>query len=239
MMKWQKKGNYMNFALVRSFREFLLTVSFASVVTACGQATQGERSHVSGQVLENQQQAELAGNGAPSGKHFNLNLIGVPKDKSASISTGNRIFLPLEGQAKINLSEGPFAVLDANGTDGIAAFQLPAPDPDGDGVTSYSVYARALGKPVGSIRANTCAKDPKTGEEICSLETMVQVRQKGKSSFRNVSSELLSISADIDGDGRIDRVSLFDSRLQDYFWSFDNAGLKVLQLRFIEVPSTL
>src|SRR5262245_17474130 len=78
----------------------------------------------------------LTGNGAPSGTHFNLNIIGVPKGKSADLSTndGRRIFMPLEGRARINLAEGAdFAVLDANGTDGSAAFQLPNPDPDGDG----------------------------------------------------------------------------------------------------------
>jgi hypothetical protein len=162
----------------------------------------------------------------------------VPKSKTATITTGNRIFLPLEGKTRINLSQGDFAVLDGNGTDGTAAFQLPAPDADGDGVTSYSVYARALGKPGGSVKAMTCAKDPVSGEEICSLETMVQLRTKGKSTFTNVSNQLLSISADIDGDGTIERVPLFDSRLQDFAWNFDNAGLKVLQLRFIEVPTT-
>jgi hypothetical protein len=66
---------------------------------------------------------------------------------------------------------------------------------------------------------------------------LVQVRTKGKSSFSNVSRELLSISADIDGDGTVERVPLFDSRLQDYFWGFDNQGLKLLQLRFVEVPT--
>ena len=31
----------------------------------------------------------LTGNGAPSGAHYNLNIIGVPKDKSADFSGGN------------------------------------------------------------------------------------------------------------------------------------------------------
>src|SRR5262245_7437905 len=68
-----------------------------------------------------------AGNGAPSGPHFNLNIIGVPKGKSADLtsSDGRRIFMPLAGRSRINLVEGAdFAVLDANGTDGSAAFQL-------------------------------------------------------------------------------------------------------------------
>ena len=44
---------------------------------------------------------------------------------------------------------------------------------------------------------------------------------------------------ELDGDSTLERVLLFDSRLQSYLWNFDNAGLKILQLRFIEVPSKL
>jgi hypothetical protein len=179
-----------------------------------------------------------AGNGAPSGPHFNLNIIGVPKGKSADLtsSDGRRIFVPLAGRTRINLSQGDFAVLDANGTDGTAAFQLPAPDPDGDGVTSYRVFARALGKPGGQARVTTCATDVATGELVCSTDSLLAVRTKGKQSFTDVSKQLLFVTADIDGDGVVETVPLFDDSLQGFFWDFDNQGLKLLQLRFYEVP---
>ena len=179
----------------------------------------------------------FAQNGAPSGAHYNLNIIGVQKNKSASMSgnMGHVIFVPLSGSTKIKLSEGSYQVLDANGTDGSASFQLPNPDPDGDGRTSYSVFARALGKPGGSARIATCATDPLTGEEVCSTLNYVAVRGTGKSSFTNVSRELLYLYTDLDGDGVEERYSLFDSRLEDYFWQYDNSGLKLLQLRFYEV----
>jgi hypothetical protein len=184
-----------------------------------------------------------AGNGAPSGAHYNLNIIGVPKNKTASMTgnNGGRIFVPMSGKVKILLAEGSsFQVLDANGTDADGAkFQLPNPDPNNDGITEYSVFARALGKPGGSARVTTCAIDMVTGEEVCSLMSLVAVREKGKSSFTNVSNELLYIYADIDGDGDIDRVPLFDDRLQDYFWYYDNSGLKLLQLRFYEISTNV
>ena len=97
-----------------------------------------------------------AGNGAPSGPHYNLNIIGVPHDKNPNIGcgSGHRIFVDLgkkdnAANTKILLRDGDFAVLDCDGTDGEAKFQLPNPDPENDGVTEYSVYARALGKPGG------------------------------------------------------------------------------------------
>jgi hypothetical protein len=192
--------------------------------------------------------ALLTGNGGPSGAHYNLNLIGVPKGKTAAMdgNSGHRIFVNLEGKTKINLqnadlTDGTFQVLDANGTDADGAlFQLPSPDADGDGVTSYSVYARALGKPGGSVKVTTCATDIATGEDVCSLESLVTMREKGGSKFQNVSNELLSIVADITDDG-VDnpmRYPLFSDELEGYYWDYDNAGLKVLQLRFYEVPTT-
>lgn len=177
------------------------------------------------------------GNGAPSGAHYNLNIIGVPKEKTATITSGNRIFVPLEGVCKIDLSVGDFSVLDGNCSDNSpAAFQLPNPDPDGDGVTSYTVWARPLGKPGGKATATTCATDPTTGEEVCSLESTAFVRTKGKSSFDNVSKGFLTVLVDLDGDPTTpaERLSIFDDRLVDYFWNYDNNGLKNLQLRFYQ-----
>jgi hypothetical protein len=113
-------------------------------------------------------------------------------------SIGSRIFVPLEGNSKIMLSQGDFGVLDANGTDGTASFQLPNPDPENDGHTEYSVWARALGTPGGSSTTTTCATDI------------------------------------VDGDGTEERYPLFDDELEDYFWNYDNKGLKVAQLRFYE-----
>ncbi len=182
------------------------------------------------------------GNGAPSGPHYNLNIVGVPKSKTAPMdgNSGGRIFVPLEGKTSIWLKEGDtFGVLDANGTDGNgASFQLPNPDPNNDGVTEYSVWARALGKPGGSSTTTTCAYDL-AGELWCSVYSMVLVRDKGKSSFTNVSKELLYIYADLNGDGTAERYPLFDSALQDYFWNYDNNGLKLAQLRFYEISTTV
>jgi hypothetical protein len=211
----------------------LLAVPF---LVGCG-APPGDPSD----PVETESDAVTTGNGAPSGGHFNLNLIGVPRGKSAPMTNddGHRIFVPLAGSTKILLSEGDFAVLDGNGTDGSAAFQLPNPDPDGDGTTAYSVYVRALGTPGGSSIATACATDPIDGQEVCSITSAVVVREKGKSSFTNVGRDLLYVYADVDYDGVLDRVPLFGDQLQGYFWDYDNAGLKVAQLRFYDEATTV
>lgn len=185
--------------------------------------------------------AASAGNGAPSGAHYNLNIIGVPKGKSADMTNndGHRIFMPLFGTAKILLYEGTdFSVLDANGTDGKAAFQLPNPDPDNDGITKYSVWARALGKPGGSSTTTTCAYD-EFGQLWCSVYSMVLVRDSGKSWFDNVTKDLLYVYVDLNGDGTPERYPLFDPALKDYFWNYDNNGLKLAQLRFYQIPTNV
>lgn len=183
----------------------------------------------------------VTGNGAPSGAHYNLNIIGVPKNKTADMtgSNGHAIFVPLSGTTKVLLSQGDYQVLDANGTDGSAAFQLPNPDPTNSGYTTYSVWARALGKPGGTSSTTTCATDPTDGQDYCSIYSMVQVRDTGKSTFDNVSKELLYVYADLDGDGTAERYPLFDSALEGYYWQYDNNGMKLLQLRFYPVSTNV
>jgi hypothetical protein len=147
------------------------------------------------------------------------------------------IFVPLQGNCRINLTEGDYNIADGNcfDVDG-ARFYLPDPDPDGDGVTAYSVYARTLGKPGGSSVTVTCFDE--AGETWCSTESVVLVRSTGKSTFRNVSKELLSLCLDTDGDLVCDtREFLFDRDLADYFWSYTNNGLRLAQLRFYEIPT--
>lgn len=194
----------------------------------------------------------LAGNGAPSGPHYNLNIIGVPKTKNPPMdnNSGHRIFVNLVGKTKILLCESGvgedcadvegFQVLDANGTDGVAKFALPNPDPENTGTTEYSVFARALGKPNGKAKMTTCAWDPVAGEEVCSILVLELERKHGKQSFENVSKYLLYIYAYIfvgyDAEGNpiyeYMRLPLFDERLEDYLWYYDNNGLKIVQLRF-------
>lgn len=187
------------------------------------------------------QKSGATGNGAPSGAHFNLNILGMAKGKTADMTggDGHRIFVPLSGTCKIKLGEGTYQVVDANCTDGSASFQLPNPDPTNSGITTYSVWARALGKPGGSSETTTCATDPTDGALYCSLYTMVQTRSKGQSTFTDVSKQLLYVYADINADGTVERMPLFDSRLQDYYWNYDNNGLKNMQLRFYPVASNV
>jgi len=184
------------------------------------------------------------GNGGPSGAHYNLNVIGVPKNKSANFSGGNggRIFVDLSGTTRINLTEGDYSVVDADGTDGTAAFQLPNPD-NGEGQLAYSVWVRALGKPGGKASMTTCFTEFETASTWCNSGDMVVKlsRVAGGSKFVDVSKQLLQVCADVNTDPtatNLQLVPLFSDLGTDYFWEYDNDGLKLAQMRFYPISTT-
>src|SRR3989338_7873120 len=202
----------------------------------------------------------LAGSGAPSGSHYNLNIIGVENPKNANMSAnGNVIFVALSGKTKINLSPGDFQVLDKNGTDGTAAFQLPVADTAvndcvtntdgsvtcGSGVTTYSVFVRALGGKGGSATMILCGYDLESDEDVCSNSSL-ELDSDNPRKFTNATADLLylyGVWLDTDGDDVVDtyykRIPLFSDVLEGYFWDYDNHGLKLAQLRFYDCSSTV
>ncbi len=181
------------------------------------------------------------GNGAPSGGHYNLNLIG--KDKTdilpSDTNNGHRIFVNLYGRSNIYLQNGTdFAVIDADATDGRGAFQMPAPNNQYDslgnyiGPGNYTVWIRAVGKPGGSGVITTCAIDPLTLEEVCSTDNVILMRTKGQQKFTDVTKELTTITYYNTTLGKYVTVDIFDPSLYGYLWDYDNNGLKTVQLRF-------
>jgi hypothetical protein len=179
------------------------------------------------------------GHGGPSGPHYNLNIIGVSQDKTADMDSthGHRIFVKLWGKSKIWLALAPegesFMVLDANGTDNDGAkFQLPYDLWQDELVTRYVVYARALGRPGGWSHTVTCYVDD-MGDTLCSADTLELRRGHGRQKFVNVSKKLLTVV--IDGQ----RVGIFSDEAYQYFWDYDNHGLKLAQLRFYEITEDL
>lgn len=209
--------------------------------------------------------ALATGNGAPSGPHYNLNIIGIdnPLNTTPTWDGGQRIFVRLWGRTDIYLQEGDdFSVLDANGTDGYALFQLPHPDPDYDGTSEYSIYVRPLGKldlndPLWA-EVTTCGVDADQGDlEVCSEESVVAIRDTGAEKFVKVtkqlttlvlSTELIDAIEEAEGEdcesargagSGMTRITIFDPCLEEYFWKYDNHGLRILQLRFYPIPDSI
>jgi hypothetical protein len=218
--------------------------ALAALTTITLAACQNEGTAPSATSLKPRLGVSQTGNGGPSGAHYNLNIIGVDKSKTADMTgnNGGRMFVALWGSTKINLTEGDYKVLDANGTDGTAAFQLPDPD-NGQGQLAYSVWVRALGKPNGKASMTTCFTEYETNTTWCNAGEMIVSlsRTQGGQKFVDVSRQLLQVCADINTDPTItdlDLVPLFSPLGTDYFWQYDNQGLKLAQMRFYPISTT-
>jgi hypothetical protein len=143
----------------------LLSVAAIAAISACSNESTAPTA-----TSDLAARSALTGNGAPSGPHYDLNIIGVSNPKTSDMTGSDRhtIFVWLDGASKISLQEGPeFQVLDGNGTDNNGAtFQLPDPGLSfdwntlqlTDANTEYSIFIRPLGKPGGWATMTTCAE---------------------------------------------------------------------------------
>jgi hypothetical protein len=219
----------------------LSLVALAAGLTACSTDSTSPHAPAMGAHLFD---TGLPGN--PSTALYKFNMIGVsdPKQVSLDGDQGKRMFVLLNGHSTINLKEGDtFDILDANATDQDGGlFQLPDPDPDNNGITSYGVYVRTLGTPGGKAKLTSCVTgtvDGSTGT-FCSIDTIQVERKSGKPQVYNVSKELLTTCVDLDGDGTCDkRIFLFDDSLLQYAWSYDNNGLRIAQFYFFPIPQNI
>jgi len=200
--------------------------------------------------------------------NLNIVGVDNPKTSDMTGSDRHTIFVGLGSKTKnaitnIYLKPGEdFKVCDGNGFDEAydcegkqiknffgATFQLPcntslAYDPEFGCPTdvaqrSYSVWARALGKPYGEATMMTCATETTdldgngTLDQVCATENVLTLKRgTGKSLWQPATSELTSLEADVDGDGTPEVVALFANGFEDFFWQLDNKGLKLAQIRF-------
>ena len=138
-----------------------------------------------------------------------------------------------------------FQVLDGNCTDADGCtIEVPS-DPLGD--LCYDVYATGLGKPnAGQVIVNaSCTIDGLIGScaDALLLDTFTVDRPKGKPRRHDI-SDVFRATGCIDvnasgfcdsGDLQFNNVWIFNiPQLLDYFWDYNNTGLKLMQVRFYE-----
>lgn len=144
--------------------------------------------------------------------------------------------------------------------------------PEGkDTDSAYSVFVRPLGAPGGKATITTCAElldsdfaGLLSGKFVATLNKLgffggyasveqvgqdILTRDKGKSTFTNVTAELLTIvfmvSVDINEDPLGDpiivteyiRVPIFDPIIQGEYWDYENDKLKLCQVRFYDIST--
>lgn len=153
-----------------------------------------------------------------------------------------------------------FGVIDANATDSNGAlFGIPDPCADADSQTacdpSYAIWARAKAGS-GSATITTCAEeyyDPyPTGYDIWCGDNGVTLTKRSDRQAIEVTDNLLYMNITIDGVANPElaacvgttttgsetiKIYVFDNCFENYFWNYENNGLKNLELRFYSDPS--
>ena len=191
-----------------------------------------------------------------SGAHYTLNIIGVPHDKTADMTgtQGHTIFVPLQSggdvsrQVKIYYVAGDrFEVLDRNATDDNEATIMVPSEPEGD--LSFDVYAVGLGKPNGqAIVTAECTIEDLIGDctDALLMGGFEVNRPKGKPQRLNITDVFRATGClDLNATGVCDagdlgfkEVWIFNiTQLLEYYWDYDNNGLKLMQVRFYETTS--
>jgi hypothetical protein len=175
---------------------------------------------------------------------------GIATDNASKV---NKIFLR---------SGADFHVQDGNACDQTGAYlELPATAANcsncssralrAPAFTEYEVRARVLGKPGGKTTITSCVEmleieastQAATATSLCSVGPQnIWVGTRNASGvtapnqWESVSAQLLTVCVDTSGDGVCDdRIGLFDSVGQGYWWSFNNAGRPHVQLVFLPV----
>jgi len=187
------------------------------------------------------------GNGGPQpgidfkGPHYNLNLIGKtdwsgggsydnPKRHTIFVpentTTPTQFYTP-NGKLGITIwmTQGDeFEVIDGNGCDGEAAFQL--------GPDKYDVYVVAKAKPGGytDITGWGWVYDEVTGEYYFQVGTTVNVGgHSGKPQWKDA-TKLFYVGTE----WIFDYLASLGADDTAYFWQYDNHGNKLIQVRFYE-----
>ena len=178
-------------------------------------------------------QVLTGGRRGPSGPAHTVTLVVPSGNRTANLGAiqGAALALQASDSTTVRLLSGPSAVVDADGLDGEATLQLP--NTGAGGATTYALYVRLLGKPA-AWKDDTGSVRDDDGAEWQPVYSTVTAPGAGESV--NIASQLLTISIDLNNDGYIERYSLFDARLQNYFWRFDGANQKVAQVRLYEAP---
>jgi hypothetical protein len=204
----------------------------------------------------------LTGNGAPSGAHYDLNIIGVTNAKNPPLTGSDRhtIFVPLNTAANdpvpgtdIFLTQGPFTVCDGNAFDAAydcngtqiakqgAVFQLPCNTSIATATGTTLVPCSTTGDTATySVWGRVVGKPGGSGT-VSTCATDLSTNTVVCSVAGNVAVVVRKNGKPVFTDltkqltsivTSTQTVALFGAGFQGFFWDYDNNGNKLLQLRF-------
>jgi hypothetical protein len=175
-----------------------------------------------------------------SGNHYQLNILGDKcVDKEVGDSNGHSLFVNLNGRTKIIMTQDDingFNIVDRNGCDGEAKFNL-APG-------TYNVYARAKGTPGGKVNITAYGEfEDAFGTTLINLGFVNIARNTGKPVSVNI-NKLFYVDVTLCTEETLGVCTEWTTytdywvfaidELLEYYWDYDNEGLKNLEVRFYE-----
>jgi len=199
----------------------------------------------------------VTGSGAPSGPHWNINIIGHPKGGiGGDYSSGHSIMIPLrnvngpdglrcelDGVNFVDDTSPTGVTLEPTGAkiyfvagDHFEIIDRDATDDNGatimvpveGDVIQFDVYIRVLGKPSQCMNINAYAYDLE--QNLWFLAGRVTLsRAKGKSTFVKA-NDLFNVWFS----GSETVLSVFNDVFESYFWSILNNGTRLVQVRFYQ-----
>jgi hypothetical protein len=197
-----------------------------------------------------------------NGKHFNVNIIGVPNGKTADMdnTNGDTIFVPLDKSGLVAKTCKIYMAANVDDPDRFQIVDRNACDADGAkilvpfeyyGTLSYNVYAISLGKPSEfgvSIEA-TATFQTNTTADLLMDSVQIEARQAGKPKVTEI-SDIFRATGWIDEAGgtagvydpgidiAFNNVWVFNiPTLLEYYWDYTTTDLRHMQLRFYETTS--
>jgi hypothetical protein len=177
-----------------------------------------------------------------NGDHYNLNIIGKERHADVGDSSGHTMFVLENGKTRIYMTQdesGVFNVTDRNGLDGRAEFNIAN--------GTYNIYAIALGKPGGKVDIGAYGNftDAEEKTKLIYLGYVNITREKGKPQSVNI-CDLFYVDVTLctvynETSGECEEWTTYEDywvfdidELIEYYWKYNNQGLKLLQVRFYE-----
>lgn len=204
---------------------------------------------------------KATGNGAPSGQHYNLNIIGVDKGKKPPMNNSDRhtIFVPLWSTCGIGLTETP----NWSGTYGNQDFQvLDGNCFDGDGITVTTATSNGTVTTTLTYKLDAGFQLPPpdpTGKGTLQYTVFAKaMTPKGSSSMQTCFQDSTGTWCNTGYQLNLSKVNypkfvnvsknlltvcayvndkwqlepLFYGSSGTYWWEYDNNGLRLAQMRF-------
>jgi hypothetical protein len=173
-----------------------------------------------------------------NGAHYNLNILAKDTHADVGDSDGHTMFVKDNGKTQIYMTQGDeFKVLDRNGLKGSAEFQI-APG-------YYNVYAIARGKPNGKVNISAFGNftDETLQQKLIMLGFVNLSRDKKKPQSENINELFyvgpIELCTEVNDTGACVETVVYNDYwvfdipyLDDYFWDYNNTGVKLLQVRF-------